>query len=114
MEMQDNWYETAISVSAPHKIISVVDWASDASIPIPNDPQITASYKVFAWGINDPSCGNRSIKKENYDALASPVGWHTLPYKNDPGPVGMKKNEFYKKTTTTWGNNVRDLLIIEI
>ena len=109
--MQDNWYETAVSTSAPHKIISVVDWASDASIPIPHEPQITATYNVFAWGINDPTCGNRSINKENYDALASPVGWHKLPHKNDPASTGGKSTEFYRDTTTTWGNNVDDFLI---
>ena len=111
--MQDNWYETAVSASAPHKIISVVDWAADASIPVPHEPKSTATYNVFGWGINDPTCGNRSINKENYDALASPVGWHTLPYKNDPATVGKKTTEFHR-TTTTWGNNVRHLLIIEI
>jgi len=106
VEMQDNWYEAAISASAPHKIISVVDWASDASVPIPQEPQITAIYNVFAWGINDPECGNRSINKENYDALASPVGWHALPYENDPASRGMRRTEFYRNTTTTWGNNI--------
>ena len=111
--MQDNWYETAISTSAPHKIISVVDWASDASIHIPHKPKVIATYNVFAWGINDPTCGNRSIKKENYDTLASPIGWHALPLKNDPTSEDMRPTEF-RNTTTTWGNNVRDLLIIEM
>jgi len=108
--MQDNWYETAISVSAPHKIISVVDWASDAPIPEP-EPQIPATYDVFTWGINDPSVGNRSINKENFDVLASPVGWHSLPYTNDPASRGVKATQFYRNTTTTWGNNVRYSLI---
>jgi len=106
VEMQDNWYETAISASAPHKIISVVDWAADASIPIPHEPQTIATYNVFAWGVNDPTCGDRSINKENYDTLASPVGWHTLPHKNDPSSIGTESTEFYRNTTTTWGNNV--------
>jgi extracellular elastinolytic metalloproteinase len=105
VEMQDNWYETAVSASAPHKIISVVDWASDAFIPIP-DPSKPATYQVFSWGINDPGVGNRSINKENIDTLASPVGWHTLPHKNDPASSDLKKTEFYRDTTTTWGNNV--------
>lgn len=111
--MQDNWYETAVSVSAPHKIISVVDWASDASIPVPYEPKVTSTYNVFPWGINDPDCGDRSIKKENYDALASPVGWHSIPHKNDPASIRIKSTEFYRNTSTTWGNNVRDLLIIK-
>jgi extracellular elastinolytic metalloproteinase len=111
--MQNNWYETAISVSAPHKIISVVDWASDASIPVPQDPKVAATYEVFGWGINDPTRGNRSIKKENFDVLASPIGWHTLPFKNDPASTGKKSTTFYRNTSTTWGNNVCDLLIFE-
>jgi len=106
VEMQDNWYETAVSASAPHKIISVVDWASDApTIPTP-EPQIPATYNVFSWGTNDPTVANRSINKENFDALASPVGWHALPYKNDPSSAGVKATQFYRNTTTTWGNNV--------
>ena len=108
--MQDNWYETAISASAPHKIISVVDWASDSPLPTP-EPRIHATYNVFAWSINDPGVGNRSLNKEKYDALASPVGWHCLPYSRDPASKGFKRTEFYRNTTTTWGNNVRDSLI---
>lgn len=107
VEMQDNWYETAVSASPPHQIISVVDWASDA--PTPKVPEVAhASYNVFKWGVNDPSVGNRSIEKENYDALASPVGWHSVPYTNDPSFQGVKltTKDFYRNTTTTWGNNV--------
>ncbi|KAF5319698.1 hypothetical protein D9619_008666 [Psilocybe cf. subviscida] len=109
VEMQDNWYETAVSASAPHDIISVVDWASDAPswAPIPPTEPVVATYNVFKWGINDPECGDRSTEKENFDALASPVGWHALPYANDPQSKGVRgiKNAF-RNTTTTWGNNV--------
>ncbi|KAF8906996.1 Fungalysin metallopeptidase-domain-containing protein [Gymnopilus junonius] len=106
VEMQDNWYEAAVSASAPHQIISVVDWASDA--PVPKPPQVApATYNVFKWGINDPSVGNRSIEKENYDVLASPIGWHSVPFANDPSFKGaVPQKEFYRNTTTTWGNNV--------
>ncbi|KAF8197083.1 extracellular elastinolytic metallo proteinase [Pholiota molesta] len=109
VEMQDNWYETAVSASAPHEIISVVDWASDAYAPIPKKPEATvASYNVFKWGVNDPECGNRTIEQENFDALASPVGWHAIPYNNDPSFKGVRLStkDFYRNTTTTWGNNV--------
>ena len=64
--MQDNWYEAAVAAEAPHRIISVVDWASDSPVPfapVPKEPQ-GATYNVFAWGINDPSVGERSIQKE--------------------------------------------------
>ncbi|KAF9466805.1 Fungalysin metallopeptidase-domain-containing protein [Collybia nuda] len=109
VEMQDNWYEAAVSATAPHRIISVVDWASDA--PIPTDPSTPepASYNVFKWGINDPAEGDRSMEKENYDVLASPVGWHSIPYAHDPSLKGQrwsKSKGFYRNTTTTWGNNV--------
>lgn len=106
--MQDNWYETSVSATAPHKIISVVDWASDA--PIPKVPEVvSATYNVFKWGVNDPSVGSRSIEKENFDSLASPVGWHAIPYAHDPSFKGVRlsTNDFYRNTTTTWGNNVR-------
>jgi extracellular elastinolytic metalloproteinase len=103
VEMMDNWYETTVSASAPHRIISVVDWASDAS------PE-GASYQVFAWGINDPSCGNRSTVKEEFDALASPMGWHSIPFSVDPSITSVRRPvptpEFWRNTTTTWGNNV--------
>ncbi|KAJ7207957.1 extracellular elastinolytic metallo proteinase, partial [Mycena pura] len=104
VEMVDNWYEAAVSATAPHRIVSVVDWASDAVAPIPK-PGKTAEYNVFAWGINDPSEGKRTMEKENFDALASPVGWHALPYANDPMISGRNK-EFFHNTTRTWGNNV--------
>lgn len=107
--MQDNWYETAVSATAPHQIISVVDWASDAPVPKPDPDVVAGEYKVFKWGINDPECGNRTHEKENFDSLASPVGWHSIPYANDPSFQGVKltTKEFYRNTTTTWGNNVR-------
>lgn len=113
VEMQDNWYETCISASAPHRIISVVDWASDSPLaPTPKQPElsVSATYNVFAWGINDPSAGNRSILKENFDALASPMGWHSIPYKHDPSvdsdTLQAAKGQFWRNTTDTWGNNV--------
>ena len=107
VEMKDNWYEASVSAIAPHNIISVVDWASDSPIPIPKAPKVPATYSVFAWGVNDPTEGNRSIEKENYDSLASPVGWHSLPYANDPHSDGLRsEDEFWKNTTTTCGNNV--------
>lgn len=112
VEMEDNWYEAAVSAVMPYRIISVVDWASDSPVPVAPVPKEPAShgatYNVFKWGINDPSVGNRSIEKENFDVLASPVGWHSLPYANDPQSEDLKKGNAGKmrNTTTTWGNNV--------
>lgn len=111
VEMEDNWYESYVSATSPHHVISVVDWASDSNAPIPKpDPSAPepATYNVFAWGINDPSEGNRSLVKENYDTLASPVGWHSIPYAHDPSLQGVRLmvSDFYRNTTTTWGNNI--------
>ncbi|TKY87562.1 hypothetical protein EX895_003576 [Sporisorium graminicola] len=41
-------------------------------------------YRVFKWGLNDPTEGKRSNEKgERYDE-ASPLGWHTVPGKHSP------------------------------
>ncbi|PSR71357.1 hypothetical protein PHLCEN_2v12769 [Hermanssonia centrifuga] len=112
VEMEDNWYEAAVTNKAPHRIVSVIDWASDSPMPlapVPKDPEDRpgATYNVFAWGINDPAEGNRTLEKENFDSLASPVGWHSLPVVNDPNSVaGSKDKTAFVNTTTTWGNNV--------
>jgi extracellular elastinolytic metalloproteinase len=109
VEMQDNWYETAVTAAAPHKIVSVVDWASDSPIPTPEPEPKKATYNVFSWGVNDPECGARSLQKENIDSIASPVGWHAIPYAHDPASPNVRHRAdkgFWRNTTTTWGNNV--------
>ncbi|KAF9240844.1 Fungalysin metallopeptidase-domain-containing protein [Melanogaster broomeanus] len=98
VEMEYNWYEATVTTSLPHRIMSVVDWASDSPMPlpaatkgdaeaytpVPQKPQLPevskASYLVFPWGVNDP-------------------GWHSLPVSWDP-------SDFWRTTNTTWGNNV--------
>ncbi|KAJ3570745.1 hypothetical protein NP233_g4203 [Leucocoprinus birnbaumii] len=105
VEMQDNWYESAVTATTPHRIVSVVDWASDSPIPIPPKTE-PATYNVFSWGINDPECGPRSLEKENIDSIASPAGWHSIPVDNDPSTPRGKKPGVWKKSATTWGNNV--------
>jgi extracellular elastinolytic metalloproteinase len=106
VEMRDNWYEAVVSRQAPHRILSVVDWASDA--PVPSEPaqRPPATYNVFGFGINDPSEGNRSLGKENFDPLASPLGWHVIPVANDPLSSNLKKKDKYSNYTITFGNNV--------
>ena len=108
VEMKDNWYEAAVSANSPHKIISVVDWASDAHAPVPGKDKGPATYNVFKWGINDPSEGNRSIETESNDKLASPLGWHSLPIANDPYSANKRFSHGspIRNTTVTWGNNV--------
>lgn len=142
--MADNWYEAAVTYAAPHRIVSVVDWAADGFVdeplnfgfgpeeveaiaapkptskakgckmrtksasfaPVPKEPSLPetrspAVYHVFPWGVNDPSEGNRTYELENFDALASPVGWQVVELSSEPGLKGGFRN-----TSTTWGNNV--------
>jgi extracellular elastinolytic metalloproteinase len=110
VEMQDNWYEAAVGAAPPHNIISVVDWASDASVPAPQKGgDAVPTYNVFGWGVNDPSEGNRTLYKDTPDELASPAGWHAIPYDNDPSAdasVRAAKKGTWRNTTTTFGNNV--------
>ena len=106
VEMKDNWYEAAVSAHSPHKIISVVDWASDAYAPIPRKKRGLATYNVFKWGINDPSEGDRTTETEYNDKLASPLGWHSLPVANDPYSDDNAPGSSIRNTTVTWGNNV--------
>ena len=85
-------------MSAPHKIISVVDRTSDS--PIPPRP-IPGIYNVFKWGVNNPSVGDRTLEKENFDSFASPAGWHALPYSVNPMFKGRdtKRTPFWRNTT---------------
>lgn len=112
--MSDNWYDAAIDAFEPSQIVSVVDWASDSSAaPLPKEPEPKhATYEVFAWGVNDPQEANRTFEAENYDLLASPIGWHAIPASNDPSARGrlhtIKNGDDIINFTTTWGNNVRD------
>jgi extracellular elastinolytic metalloproteinase len=107
VEMKDNWYEAAVSANSPHKIISVVDWASDAHAPIPRKDKGPATYNVFKWGINDPSEGNRTTRRST--TTSSPVLWAGTPC---PSPTTHSSNKRFahgssiRNTTVTWGNNV--------
>ncbi|KAH7886682.1 Fungalysin metallopeptidase-domain-containing protein [Phlebopus sp. FC_14] len=201
IELEHNWYEATVSATLPHRIVSVVDWASDSPLPMPeaseehlptlgafippgsnfesvgqvkargkkfgkgsarkarkgkagkkskechakhveevdasfapippsnpSPPKVTeATYVVFPWGTNDPveaaerKAGSEGEKKSHYslsygrettselrDTLASPAGWHTLPFSKDPSISDAKAHggAFWRTTNTTWGNNV--------
>ncbi|KZT60533.1 hypothetical protein CALCODRAFT_448538 [Calocera cornea HHB12733] len=109
--MEDNAYEAFMSATRSNRLISVVDWVSDAYVPIPHPPkEIEPAYNVWAFGINDPSEGNRSMVS-GYDKTASPVGWHAMPSSASPyrdvKPKDPEDDEDpLLNYTTTWGNNV--------
>ncbi|KAJ3559274.1 hypothetical protein NM688_g443 [Phlebia brevispora] len=112
VKMEHNWYEAAVTLHVPHRIVSVVDWVADSPVsaaPVPKRPNEGATYRVFPWGVNDPDVGVRAVEKELPDRIASPLGWHGVHNANDPlcqdnryGDCATK----YRNTTTTWGNNV--------
>lgn len=138
VEMHDNWYEAYVDALLPTRIKAVVDWVSDYSphgevsdtwptsdsvAPIPKLPKedkngvLESIYKVWPWGVNDPSEGKRDFVKNPYDVLASPLGWHSIPAKHNPTTdssyfaSGELKGDDEPKGkvlnfTTTWGNNV--------
>lgn len=119
VEMQDNWYEAAVSALPPHTVISVVDWASDSPMPVrlpetAKDEKTPTKYMVFKWGINDPSEGNRTLEEENFDPIASPEGWHALPVDNDPSANSrnVAPTKKWRYTNTTAGNNVCLLFLL--
>lgn len=103
VEMADNYYETTVDARRPTRILSSVDWVSDAPVPAPPSTS-DGTYNVWGWGINDPTCGKRSIEKAPFDSLASPAGWHSIPANKDPNSSGNGKE--FINSTTTWGNNV--------
>lgn len=98
-EMNDNWYEAHISADTFAEDVTtplmVVDWQRDApSHPTPtkspkeDKPSSTSlpkvrdySYRVYGWGTNDPSEGNRELIENPAvpHKLASPAGWHSIP-----------------------------------
>lgn len=80
---------------------------ADESDSLSHDPV----YRVFKWGLNDPTEGKRSNEKGERYQEASPLGWHTVPGKHSPfSSLGaddarwvVGNNTIY---TDTRGNNV--------
>ncbi|KAF8551073.1 hypothetical protein OG21DRAFT_1418633 [Imleria badia] len=105
VEMEHNWYETTVTTSTPHRIVSVVDWASDSPMPMPiiEEGECRLTHEIY------PLSYGRETVKELGDTLASPAGWHTLPCPNDPMrtlDLEYQASTYWHTTDTTWGNNV--------
>ncbi|KZV98936.1 hypothetical protein EXIGLDRAFT_739121 [Exidia glandulosa HHB12029] len=114
VEMEDNWYEAAVSAFDSSVILSVADWVSDSPMyaqpqgPLNKDgPHV---YNVFPWGVNDPTDGERAKLSPQPDAIASPFGWHSIPADNDPSVRARKapvpSDPVWLNYSTTFGNNV--------
>ncbi|QRV88152.1 extracellular metalloproteinase MEP [Ceratobasidium sp. AG-Ba] len=64
-------------------------------------------YRVWKWGINDPASGNRTLEVSPHNKAASPLGWHSIPARNDPINSHLEKDaDILVNYTTTIGNNI--------
>lgn len=106
-----HWYNTRIDATTG-KILNRNDWVTQCAIPhpvselnkntVPSESAVhrkskkasNASYQVFAFPIESPNHGNRSVVLNPQDDDASPFGWH-----DDNGADGAEY-------TITRGNNV--------
>ncbi|KAG9118359.1 Fungalysin/Thermolysin Extracellular metalloproteinase 5 [Ceratobasidium sp. 392] len=86
-------------------ISSIISSFSDKEEAVAASPGGT--YRVWKWGVNDPASGNRTLDVSPYDKTASPLGWHSVPARNDPVNLhpGMNADTIVNHTTTV-GNNV--------
>ncbi|KAJ0161302.1 Extracellular metalloproteinase mep [Colletotrichum tanaceti] len=66
-DMSENWLLTYVDAEtgAADVVHGVVDYVSDL-----------ADYRVYPWGVNDPSEGGRVLVTDPWDLSASPLTWH--------------------------------------
>ncbi|KZV94468.1 hypothetical protein EXIGLDRAFT_767111 [Exidia glandulosa HHB12029] len=112
VHMENNTYEVAMSTDSPSKIISVLDRVLDSPLyAAPQGPEQRAldphshshTYRVLAWGVNDPGSGQRTNVTIVPDRIASPLGWHTVPITHIPSVMDPRTADDWD---TTIGNNI--------
>ncbi|PKX91250.1 extracellular metalloproteinase [Aspergillus novofumigatus IBT 16806] len=62
-DIDSNWLLTYIDAKSGEEIHGVVDYVAEAD------------YQVYAWGINDPTEGQRTVVKDPWDSVASEFTW---------------------------------------
>ncbi|GJC79919.1 extracellular metalloproteinase mep [Colletotrichum liriopes] len=65
-DITENWLLTYVDAETATDIHGVVDYVSDL-----------ANYRVYPWGINDPTEGDRVLVTDPWDISASPLNWHS-------------------------------------
>lgn len=106
---QKHWWNLLIDAQTG-QIVEQIDWvrechfdhhqkSSEAQMPkafgkTPFKSHTSAQYNVFAYPLESPSHGERSIEIDPWDLTASPYTWHDTDGDNDPD------------YTITRGNNV--------
>ncbi|KKA27194.1 hypothetical protein TD95_002117 [Thielaviopsis punctulata] len=63
-DIMDNWLLTYVDASTNTEIHGVVDYVTDL-----------AQYRVYPWGQNDPSQGDRVLQTDPWSINASPFTW---------------------------------------
>ncbi|RUS25009.1 Fungalysin metallopeptidase-domain-containing protein [Jimgerdemannia flammicorona] len=90
VEMQDNWFHAHVNAHTG-EVIALMDWVADAT-----------AYRVFPFGLNDPSDGERQLVVDPHDTIASRNGWVNYGPNDDDKRIGKKTKGY----NTTIGNNV--------
>ncbi|RAL08846.1 extracellular metalloproteinase [Aspergillus homomorphus CBS 101889] len=62
--LDENWFLTYVDAGGNAIIHGIVDYAAAA-----------ADYKVYEWGLNDPTEGSRTIVTDPWDTTVSPFTW---------------------------------------
>lgn len=63
VEMEDNWFHGQVNAH-DGTVVALMDWVSDAT-----------HYRVYPFGVNDPSEGKQTLLTDPHDPIASPNGW---------------------------------------
>jgi extracellular elastinolytic metalloproteinase len=63
VEMEDNWFHGQVNAH-DGSVVALMDWVSDAT-----------HYRVYPFGLNDPSEGDQKLLTDPHDPIASPSGW---------------------------------------
>ncbi|KAK1574740.1 fungalysin metallopeptidase [Colletotrichum navitas] len=65
-DITENWLLTYVDAETGTDVHGVVDYVSDL-----------ANYRVYPWGVNDPTEGDRIVVTDPWDISASPLNWHS-------------------------------------
>ncbi|KAG8160668.1 hypothetical protein KVR01_008932 [Diaporthe batatas] len=90
-DISSDWLLSYVDAETAEKVHGVVNYVARAHEKlVPKQADISATYLVYPWGVNDPDEGSREVVKDPWVLKDSPFTWH---------------NDGTKTYDTTWGNN---------
>ncbi|KAL1875472.1 hypothetical protein Daus18300_003211 [Diaporthe australafricana] len=92
-DISSDWLLSYVDAVTTDKVYGVVNYVAQAHSHgelVPKQADISATYLVYPWGVNDPDEGGREVVTNPWDLKDSPLTWH---------------NDGSKTYDTTWGNN---------